>query len=185
MIPLLATALGAVIALASTLLVEIVRSRRAHAAALDQVRYEAYLGFVLAIQRAQDLLSTVPADSRDPAAEVVDAMRTSGLYEARERLLVTGSADVVLAGEAAFRSLLQLRDAVAQGIRPFWPNYRPATDTLAEIVWTMRQAARREFQSARLDLDQLASVPVADVTERLPMSTVNADDSDGPALPVR
>jgi len=183
MIALLAAALGATIALMSTLLAEVFRIRRARAVVLDQVRYESYLGFVLAIQRAQDLLRTVPADSRDRAADVAAVMRASGLYDARERLLVTGSAEMVLASEAAFRCLLELRDAVAQGTPLIWPDYRPAGDAVAKIVWALRQVARREFQGVPLDLDQIAAVPTADIRDRRSTPILRADDSGSPSPP--
>jgi hypothetical protein len=167
MIPLLATALGATIALTSTLLAEIFRTRRERTTVLDQVRYDSYLGFVVAIQRAQDLLRTVPADGRDPTVDVVAVMRESGLYDARERLLITGSADVVLTGETAFRSLLELRDAVTRGEPLNWPDYRPATDNVAKVVWMLRQAARQEFGGALLDFERITAIPAVDISERL------------------
>jgi hypothetical protein len=167
MVPLLAAVLGATIALTSTLLAEVFRTRRERTTVLDQVRYDSYLGIVVALQRAQDLLRTIPADGHDPAVDVVAVMRESELYDARERLLITGSADMVLASEAAFRSLLELRDAVARGEPLNWPDYRPATDGVARVVWALRQAARKEFGGALLDLERITAIPTVDISERL------------------
>jgi hypothetical protein len=183
MMPLLAAALGAMIALTSTLLAEFVRARRERVVVLDQVRYESYLGFMLAIQRANDLLRTVPASSDEPAALVAAAMRDSGLYDARERLLVTGAAEMVLISEAAFRSMLKLRDAAAQGTPLTWPDYHPATDSMAKIAWALRQAARKEFHGVPLNLEQIAAVPTADIADRISTPAVPAVDVGDPQPP--
>lgn len=88
MISLLAVTLGAMIALAATLLAEIIRTRRERILVLSQLRYDSYLGFMLAVVRANDALHTISADDQDCTAHVATAMRDSGLYPARERLLV-------------------------------------------------------------------------------------------------
>jgi hypothetical protein len=167
MISLLAVTLGAVIALTATLLAESIRARRERAAVLTKLRHDAYLGFVLAAVRANDALHAISVGDRDGNACVSEAMRDSGLYPARERLLVTGSQEMVLAGEAAFRTLLDVRDAVAQRLPLAWPDYRPAADGMAEGVWALRQAARREFDGRPLDLEQLSAVQSAGIAERL------------------
>jgi hypothetical protein len=168
MISLLAVTLGAMIALAATLLAETIRTRRERATVLSQLRYDSYLGFLLAIVQANDSLHAISVGDRDQATEVAAAMRNSGIYTARERLLVTGSPEMVLAGEATFRSLLEIRDAVARGLPLTWPNYHPASDGMAKVVWALRQAARREFDGGSLDLDQVYAVKTPGIAERLP-----------------
>ncbi|WP_367325943.1 hypothetical protein [Streptomyces sp. HUAS ZL42] len=167
MISLLAVILGAVIALAASLLAELIRTRRERAAVLTKLRYDAYLGFVLATVRANDALHAISVGDQDGNTSVPEAMRDSGLYPARERLLVTGSPEMVLASEAAFRTLLDIRDAVAQGMPLAWPDYRPAADGMAKGVWALRLAARREFDGRPLDLEQLSAVQSAGIAERL------------------
>lgn len=174
MISLLAVTLGAVIALAATLLAETIRTRRERLSVLNQVRYDSYLTFVQAVVRANDALHEISTDREDRAADVPAAMRDSGLYLARERLIVTGSPDMVIAGEAAFRSMLELRDAVAAGTPLTWPDYRPASDGIAEIAWNLRQAARRAFDGIALDLDQIAAVQPPGIAERLRQTETQA-----------
>src|SRR5438876_6785058 len=112
MISLLAVALGAVIALVAALGAETLRARSEHARVLAQLRYDCYLEFLVAHVRANDALRAICVSGQATPAGVADAMSGSDLYVARERLLATGSPAVVLAGETAFRSVLDLRDAV-------------------------------------------------------------------------
>lgn len=168
MISMLAVVLGAVIALAGTLCVELIRTRREHGLVLARLRYDCYLDYMQAFVRANDTLRAVSAGGSAGSADVSAAMRGSGIYEARERLLVTGSPQMVFAGEAAFRSLVELRDAVASGRSVVWPDFRPAQDGMAEAAWALRQAARREFNRLPLDLGKLAELETPDVSGRLP-----------------
>jgi len=73
----------------------------------------------------------------------------------------------VLAAETAFRSLLDIRDAVARGMPIAWPDYRPANDGVAREIWALRQAARHEFASGQLDLDRINAIRNAGIAERV------------------
>jgi len=168
MISLLAVALGAVIALAATVLAETLRARSERTGVLRHVRYDSYLGFILAGVQANDALHVLSVGHQAAAADVAAAMRDSGLYAARERLLATGSSDMVLAAETVFRSLLDIRDAVARGVPLAWPDYRPADDGIAKAIWALRQATRREFDGSPLDLEEINSIQTAGIAERLP-----------------
>ena len=74
---------------------------------------------------------------------------------------------MVFAGEATFRALLELRDAVARGQSVSWPDFQPATDELARAVLSLRQAARRGLKALPLDLDELAALQTPDIASRL------------------
>jgi hypothetical protein len=97
-------------------------------------------------------------------------MRGSGLYIARERRLAAGSPAVVLAGETTFRSVLDMRNAVAHGKVLDWPDFHPANDAIAREVWILRQAARSALGGDPLDLDQIQAVQSAGIAERLRQS---------------
>ena len=152
MISLLAVALGAVIALAATLGAETLRARSEHARVRAQLRYDCYLEFLVAYVRANDALRAICFSGQATSASVADAMRGTGLYVARERLLATGSPAVVLTGETAFQSVLDMRDAVARGNVLDWPDFHPANDGIAKEVWALRQATRSELGCGVLDL---------------------------------
>jgi hypothetical protein len=162
-----AAAVGAGIALVATVVADLLRSRRDRLMSVRGVRQECYLLFMLALQQANDALRAIGPDDADRSTAAGAALRESGLYGARERLLVTGSPQMVLAGETVFRSLLDLRDAIAGGQSLIWPDYRPATDRLAAAVWALRQTARTEFDGRTLDLDQIHAVQAAAITDRL------------------
>ena len=167
MLSLLAVTLGAVIALAATLGAEALRARSEHARVLARLRYDCYLEFLVANVRATDALRAVCVSGQATPTGVVDAMRGSGLYIARERLIATGSPAMVLAGETAFRSVLDMRDAVADGKVLDWPDFRPANDGIAKEAWTLRQAARTALGGVPLDLDQIQAIQSAGIVERL------------------
>jgi hypothetical protein len=164
---LLAVTLGAVIALAATLGAETLRARSEHARVLAQLRYDCYLEFLMAYVRANDALRAISVGGQATPAGVADVMRGSGLYIARERLLATGSPALVPAGETAFRSVLDMRDAVAHGKVLDWPDFRPANDGIAKEAWTLRQAARSVLGGGPLDLDQIQAIQSAGIAERL------------------
>jgi hypothetical protein len=124
----------------------------------------------LPVRHANELLRLVAAENHGvdaPAASVRRAMETSGVYAARERLIVFGSAAVVAAGERAFRSVMEIRDAVSTGVALAWPDYRPASDPTAQAIWQLRQTIRAEVGNHRLDLEQILNVDVPGIEERL------------------
>lgn len=144
------------------------RPRRSeHARVLAQLRYDCYEEFLEAYVRANDALRTICVSRQATPAGVAEAMRDCGLYLARERLLATGSPAVVLAGETAFRSVLDMRDAVISGHTLDWPDFRPAHDGIAKEAWTLRHAARSALGGAPLDLDQIQAIQPAGIAERL------------------
>jgi hypothetical protein len=104
------------------------------------------LGAVIALAAT---LRAISVSGQATPAAVADAMQGSGVYIARKRLLATGSPGVVLAGETAFRSLLDMRDATAQGKALDWPDFRPANHGIAKEAWTLRQAARSAHDQPR------------------------------------
>jgi phosphopantetheinyl transferase len=63
--------------------------------------------------------------------------------------------------------VLDARDAVAEGMMPHWPDFRPADDGIARQVWTLRQAARKALGGRTLDLDALRAVRSAGIAERV------------------
>src|SRR5687767_9773382 len=98
LLPIIATATGAVIALAGTLLADVRRDRRQRNRDDEQFRRETYVVFVLALNAAHSVLrevgdSTAPGDDRRLA--VNRALTEAGLFGARERFLMTAPAPLV------------------------------------------------------------------------------------------
>jgi hypothetical protein len=117
--PLLTTLTGAVIGIGATLIADRNRWLREESQQALEGRREVYTEFVSALKAAGEEIRAVAlgdhlSDSaRDTA--VREAFRSTGLYTASERLWLTGPPQVVAAGNDAYHSLRQLRDAYAGG----------------------------------------------------------------------
>jgi hypothetical protein len=147
-LPLIATAIGAVIALSGTLLTDARRDRQQRDRDNQQVRRETYVGFALALNAGHDGLrqlgnSAVPESERPAAANRV--LSEAGLYGARERLLMIATDPVAAAGEAAFLRLTEIRDVVRAGATTASDGYRAAYRRWAEAVWQFRMTVRGEL----------------------------------------
>jgi len=148
LLPLLATATGAVIALSGTLLADVRRDRRQRDRDIDQIRRETCVGFVLAVNAAHAGLrdvgySSVQGDDRRDA--VHRAVTEAGLYGARERLLMTAPAALVTAGETTFARLVAIRNAITDGAKTRSREYHDAYHPFATALWQFRLAVRADF----------------------------------------
>lgn len=103
------------------------------------------IAFVLALDRAHGGLRGVARTPlqgiprRDAANRIVDE---SGLYAARERVLVSCGVEQLAAAEAAFLRLIGIRDAVRSGAELESPSYHDAYHPFAEALWKLRMALR-------------------------------------------
>lgn len=157
---LISTAIGAVLALGGTVIAHVLSSRdgRKRDTLADQRR--AYLDFALAAEAAHDGLRRAADPGRphgDLAVETRHAMSESGVYGARETLLVTASPAINGAGEQVLRGLRRMRKAIRAGAtlgtRPYHDTYHQVADAL----WRLRSTARAEFGHEPLrpeDLDK-------------------------------
>ncbi|AVT28196.1 hypothetical protein C6361_00305 [Plantactinospora sp. BC1] len=148
LLPLLATAVGAVIALSGTLLTDVRRDRRQRVRDDEQVRREVCVDFVLALNLAHAGLrevgeASVPADERRAAVSRV--IHEAGLYGARERLLVAATAPLVKAGETVFGRLVAIRTVIRAGARTNSREYHDAYHPFAEALWQFRMSVRADF----------------------------------------
>jgi hypothetical protein len=147
-LPLVATVFGAVIALAGTLLTDFRRDRQQRSRDNQQVRRETYVSFALALNAAHDGLRqlgdsfTADSDRPDAANRVLSQ---TGVYGARERLLMIATKPVAAAGEAAFERLGDIRRAVRDGAGTSSERYHDAYHPWAESVWRFRMAVRGEL----------------------------------------
>jgi hypothetical protein len=149
LLPLIATAVGAVIALSGTLLADVRRDRRQRDRDDERFRRETYVDFVLALNAAHNGLrdvgdSATPADDR--RAAVNRAIAEAGLFAARERLLMTAPASLVEAGETTFARLIAIRTAITGGAKTRSQEYHDAYHPFAEALWRFRLAVRTDFR---------------------------------------
>ena len=117
--PLLSTLTGAVIGIAATLIADRNRWRREESRQSLELRRAVYTEYVSALKAAgEEIRAVALGDSLSGAARdaaVREAVRGTGLYTASERLWLVGPPQVVAAGNEAFHSLRELRDAYAAG----------------------------------------------------------------------
>ncbi|MEU7827234.1 hypothetical protein [Catellatospora sp. NPDC049133] len=143
---LLSAAIGAVIALSGTLLADLRRDRRQRERDHDIERRKYCVEFTLALNAALGGLreaARVPADERVEAA--TRAVATSGVYGAREQLLLAGTPALLTAGEAVFHRLIEVRDAVRGGASLDSPAYHEAYHGFADALWRFRLAVRGDL----------------------------------------
>jgi hypothetical protein len=149
LLPLIAAVTGAVIALSGTLLADMRRDRRLRDREYEQVRRETYVQFALALTAAHAGLREVgesPLQAVERRTAVNRALQEAGIYGARERLLMTATAPLVAAAEAAFLRLIAIRNAIRGGAQTRSREYHHAYHPFAEALWQFRLAARSDFQ---------------------------------------
>lgn len=145
---LLSAVVGAGIALSGALLVEGRRDRGQRTRDRDLDRWRTYVDFALSLDAAHNLLRAVARDSAsipDRLSAANDAVHVSGLYSARERLLMAASSEVTVSGERTFLCLAEIRNAVRTGASLQSPQYHRAYHSFAEALWRFRSAVRIEF----------------------------------------
>jgi hypothetical protein len=150
---LVATASGAVIAIAGTVLADHLRGLRDDDRGRLQRRRDAYIAFIVAAGVCHTRLRQIAqggAGGGDPDAASRAVLAEVGIYDARERLFIDATAAVAGAGQAMFERLRALRQVVATGAglssAAFHDAYHPYLDT----VWRYRAAVRVELETTAL-----------------------------------
>lgn len=118
--PLLSTLAGAAIGIAATLIADRTRWRHEEARHAQELRRVVYTEYASALKDAGEEIRAVALgdhlseSARDTA--VREAFRGTKLHMASEQLWLVGPPLVVAAGNQAFHSLRQIRDAYARGV---------------------------------------------------------------------
>jgi hypothetical protein len=144
---------GAVIALAGALLTDAQRNRNQRNREHEAERMQYCMEFVLALDAAHGMLRDV---ARSPAQRLkrLDsanlAVHEAGVFAIRERLLMTGTADLVRIAETAFAQLIEIRNVVRVGADLQSADYHQSYHRFAEAIWQFRMTARTNLDQARL-----------------------------------
>jgi len=152
-IPVASTALGAVIALGGGLLTGARNDRSQRRRDRESDRLKTYVDFALALDTAHAALREVARTSSgdaDRQAAATAAVHESGLYGARECLLMTGSPALGVGGEAVFGRLIDIRNAVRSGVMVSTVELHDVYHPFAEALWKFRIAARVELGQRKL-----------------------------------
>jgi hypothetical protein len=160
-VPIAGAAVGAVIALAGSLVTGVRADRNQRSRDRESERLKTYIEFAQAVEFAHAALRLV---ARDPSGEpdasfaATQAVQDSGIYGMRERMLMSGTADLVAAGETVFLRLIGIRNSVRAGAALSDPAYHDAYHAYAEALWLFRIAARRALGQRPLVPNELGHV---------------------------
>lgn len=156
-IPLLSTLTGAGIGITATLLADRNRWRREESRYALELRREVYTEFVSALKAAGEEIRAVAlgdhmsGSARDAA--VREAVRSTGIYTASERLWLVGPPQVVDAGNQAFHSLRTIRDAYARGVAVDSAEAAPLVAQRRAAMGRMRSLMREDLGIAPLGIE--------------------------------
>jgi hypothetical protein len=159
-VTLVSTAVGGGVALVGSALAHWLSNRDERSRSVRSDRKHGYVEYLIALDAAHARLRQI-ADPDDPPDDlVVQARRAfgeAGVYEAREKLLLSASPAVVVPAEEALRRLATLRGAVRDGAKLHTMPYHDVYHPYAEALWNLRRSIRVDLGSAALtasDLDK-------------------------------
>ncbi|MBL7489961.1 CchlQ [Frankia sp. AgB1.9] len=150
---LVATATGAVIAIAGTVLADRLRVRHDDDRGHLLRRRDAYIAFIVAVGVCHTQLRQIAqgnAGSGDPDAASRAVLADAGIYDVRERLFIDATAPVAAAGQAMFERLRALRQVVATGAGLSSATFHDAYHPYLDAVWRYRAAVRAELETTAL-----------------------------------
>lgn len=148
---LVATAAGAVIAFAGTILADRLRQRRESEQTRESRSRDLYVQFIVSAGACHTRLRQI-AESQgehpDLDASTLAAFTETGVYEKRERLFIDATETVAAAGQALFEGLRELRKAVSGGASWSSPAFHKVYHPYLDAAWNYRAAVRQELGSA-------------------------------------
>jgi hypothetical protein len=143
-----ATALGAAVAIVTTVIAHLLTTRDSRKGEHRSEQRQSYFDFALAAEAAHDALRLVGdphRESENLAIETRRAVSESGIYGAREKLLVAASPALNEAGDRVLKALSDVRRAIRDGAKLNTSAYHDVYHPLADALWELRRVARREF----------------------------------------
>ncbi|WP_328363912.1 hypothetical protein OG800_31560 [Streptomyces sp. NBC_00445] len=148
---LVGTGLGAVLGVGATLVGEHVHWRHATRDNRLQDRRNLYADCLVSFRKAHEAMR-LAADEDHPnpqarAARIREVYQASGCDEARERLILTATREVVLAIDASYISLRKIREVLASGATVPTPDYQAARQAHRETTEAARDVLRRDLSS--------------------------------------
>jgi hypothetical protein len=142
------TALGALIGVGSTLLVDRLRWRRERADRALENRRQLYADFSAALSRMRTALNECAqegAEAEGRSQRVRELFLAPGAYELRHEMAILAPHEVVDASRAAFLVLRDTRDCLLAGGDAGSTSYRELEDSLDEALAALRVIMRRDL----------------------------------------
>lgn len=180
-VPIVSTAGGAIIALAGTLVAGVRTDRSQRSRDREAERLATYAEFAVALDGAHGALREVARDETaglDRYTKASAAVHDSKIYSIRERLLMSGSSDLVQAGEQAFLRLVATRNAVRDGVRQSTREFHDLYHPYADALWTFRIAVRREMGQVPFVPDDVGKVSWSE-RETYPRCAASVTETNG------
>ncbi|KAA2256072.1 hypothetical protein F0L68_26870 [Solihabitans fulvus] len=146
---ILGTAMGAVIALGSTLVNDRIKWRREQSLQKRKMLQEVYSEYLTALTEAHETMRaavTAHGTAEERRGPVLDAFRASGAYTLRYRLAIVAGQDVLDAAEEAFRQLRGGRDLLADGNGLDSRQYKEFRTTYGGTMRELQQRIRQELR---------------------------------------
>ncbi|MET8858741.1 hypothetical protein [Streptomyces sp. NPDC004579] len=158
MTTLIATLLGALIGVVGTLLIERNRARKAEQHEKGHARAEAYIAFVVAVHATSGNLRTLAlkiaaVPEEEQLQQARDAFRSSGLYAAREHVVLVAPERIAHAADAVFVALRGLRQVVAEGGSVHELAYLSEVENYAAALGHLRSMIRTDLGEVPLERD--------------------------------
>lgn len=147
-IPVASTGVGAVIALAGTVVNGVRTDRTQRSRDRESERLGTYVEFAVAVHDAHSALREVARSAvnlEEKAVAAGQALQTTKVYGIRERLLMSATTKMLNASEGLFFALVALRDAIRAGAELSGAAYHDAYHAYADATWKFRMAARQEL----------------------------------------
>ncbi|MER7172049.1 hypothetical protein [Streptomyces mesophilus] len=146
-ITLVATGLGALIGVGSTLLAERVRASREESQRRHDLRQQLYADFLAALSRVADelyALGSVP-DRNEMKARASEAWRRGDAYPLRYHMTISAPVGMVSASDNCFRRLRDFRDVVASGTASNTAEFRAAQVAYDQSLTKLRELMRADL----------------------------------------
>ncbi|MFF8599439.1 hypothetical protein ACF065_26475 [Streptomyces sp. NPDC015232] len=146
--PLLGTALGALVGVGSTLIVDRVRWRRDQTARQRDVKRQLYGEYLAALMRTRNHLKDIASsslDAEDRALQARETFREGGAYELRYQVSLTGSRVVAERSDESLRRLRDVRNQIQEGATG--ADLKEAYHALISAIKALRDAMRSDLEA--------------------------------------
>jgi hypothetical protein len=146
---LLATSLGAVIGVGSTLLTERIRAAGERSDRRETTRHQLYADYLTALARTADDLWALghDTDRTDLRARAHGLWRGGDAYPLRYHLTITAPASIVTASDACFRTLRDFRDTTGAGAEGGSAEFAEAQERYGQALVTLHNAMRSDLKA--------------------------------------
>ena len=145
------TALGALLGVGSTLLVDRARAGRERAQRSEQLRRQVYGDYLLALTRTRiglrDIVHDAHATPRERVQRADEAIREGHAYALRHQLQLCAPQRLVTLTDRAHAALRDLRESAGSAVSPQDPQYLAARAAYEAATTELRAAMRQDLHA--------------------------------------